>query len=200
MMYDKARPRDLRQSYETPPNLQGSSGDQPRVFHTYKEDTDARSRKASQQFYRCLKSWIFKKSRSNNASTYQILEGQMDHTLQQQSEWEEPRRPYASTISISLTHTPSNGLNLYTATEKEKKKRWGGGGDPWSGRENLKLTSFCQQGEWGPKREFNWSYIKINLSFCRSEFWGPKFILTTTVCWLNNWIVLRGGRAEIPLQ
>ena len=46
----------------------------------------------------------------------------MDHTLQQQSEWEEPRRPYASTISISLTHTPSNGLNLYTATEKEKKK------------------------------------------------------------------------------
>ena len=59
MTFDKARPRDLRQSYETPPDLQGSSGEQPRVFHTYKEDTDAKCRKESQQFYRCLKSWIF---------------------------------------------------------------------------------------------------------------------------------------------
>ena len=88
--------------------------------------------------------------------------------------------------SLTHTHLLMAWVYIQLQKEKKKKKRWGGGGDHWSGRKKLKLTSFCQQGEWGPKREFNRSYIKINLSFCRSEFWGPKFILTTTVCWLNE--------------
>ena len=92
-----------------------------------------------------------------NASIYQILEGQMDHTLQtlqQQSEWEEPRRPYASTVSIAHTHTHPfwwPELIYSYREEKKKKKRWGGGGNPWSGRENLKLTSFCQWGNEDPR-------------------------------------------------
>lgn len=75
------------------------------------------------------KAGFLKNNIAINASIYQILEGQMGHTLQtlqQQSEWEEPRRPYASTVSITHTHTPSDGLNLYTATGKEKKKKNGG--------------------------------------------------------------------------
>lgn len=82
--------------------------------------------KQANSFTDASKAGFLKNHIAINASIYQILEGQMDHTLktlQQQSEWEEPRRPYASTVSIAHTHTHTRLLMAWTYIQLQGRKK-----------------------------------------------------------------------------